>query len=96
MAARIRRIGHNEKSREAIQTTQLVKRLTSHVLGKVDMSTTQVTAALGLLKKTLPDMSHATGDINVTTSLAGILSGLPDESTATDNDLEEEPSQVRH
>jgi len=35
----------------------LAHRLTKHALGKVEMTPTQVTAALGLLRKTLPDMS---------------------------------------
>lgn len=43
--------------RDRIQTTKLVDRLTDHVLGKVEMQPTQVTAALGLLKKALPDLS---------------------------------------
>jgi hypothetical protein len=46
-----------EKVRQRIQTALITRRLTRHVLGKVEMSPTQVTAALGLLKKTLPDLS---------------------------------------
>ncbi len=56
MAAR-KRNWTPEKVRERMRTTMLVRRLTKHVLGKVEMSATQVTAALGLLKKTLPDLS---------------------------------------
>ncbi len=56
MAAR-KNLSHPDKVRERIRTTQLVRRLTKHVLGKVAMEPTQVTAALGLLKKTLPDLS---------------------------------------
>lgn len=56
MAAR-KNLSHPEKVRERIRTSQLVRRLTKHVLGKVEMEPTQVTAALGLLKKTLPDLS---------------------------------------
>lgn len=46
-----------ERVRETIRTTQITKRLTNHVLGRIEMSATQVTAALGLLRKTLPDLS---------------------------------------
>jgi hypothetical protein len=46
-----------ERVRERIRTGVLVTRLTQHVEGKVDMRQTQVTAALGLLKKVLPDLS---------------------------------------
>jgi hypothetical protein len=43
--------------RQRIQTSMIANRLTDHVLGKCEMSATQVSAALGLLRKTLPDMS---------------------------------------
>lgn len=68
MAARTRKVRHDEFTRERIQTTQLVKRLTGHALGelRVEMSPSQVTAALGLLKKILPDLQATTiaGDPN--------------------------------
>ena len=57
MAARIRKIRHDDETRAKIKTSQLVNRLTDHVLGKVEMTATQVTAALGLLKKALPDLA---------------------------------------
>lgn len=56
MAAR-KRSWTPEKVRQRMRTTMLVRRLTKHVLGKVEMTPSQVTAALGLLKKTLPDLS---------------------------------------
>lgn len=43
--------------REKIQTTQLINRLQDHILNDLDMSKSQVSAALGLLRKTLPDLS---------------------------------------
>jgi len=56
--ARTKRNAMNiEEARKKIQTTQLTKRLTGHALGTVEMSSTQVTAALGLLKKAIPDLS---------------------------------------
>jgi|TARA_R100001594_G_scaffold144186_1_gene192972 hypothetical protein len=56
---------HDAHTREKIQTSQLVNRLNSFVLSGVDpktkkpieMSREQITVALGLLKKTLPDLS---------------------------------------
>jgi len=42
--------------REAIKTSMILNRLTDHVDNKVELSATQVTAALGLLRKTLPDL----------------------------------------
>lgn len=38
----------------------LINRLQDHVEGKVDLGPSQVTAALGLLKKTAPDLTSAT------------------------------------
>lgn len=46
-----------DKVRERIQTSMLTKRLTDHALGKCEMTQTQVTAALGLLRKSLPDLT---------------------------------------
>lgn len=56
MAAR-NRTWTPEKVRQRIQTTMLVKRLTDHVVGKVEMSATQLRAAEILLRKRLPDLS---------------------------------------
>jgi hypothetical protein len=44
------------KHREAIKTSMIMKRLTDHIDGKVELSSTQVRAAQILLNKTLPDM----------------------------------------
>ncbi len=48
---------HDARTREKIQTSQLVNRLTNHALGKIKMEPTQVRAIEILLKKTLPDLS---------------------------------------
>ena len=62
MATR-KNLKHDDNTRAKIQTSQLVNRLTKHVLGEVDMSSSQVSAALGLIKKRLPDLAavHNTG-----------------------------------
>ena len=65
MAARLNP-KNDERARSAIQTTQLCKRLNAFALGEKDpcypqkelvMSSDQVRAALGLLKKTIPDLA---------------------------------------
>ncbi len=63
MAARIRKQWHDQEAREKIRTSQLLNRLQNHILGKIDMSPSQVNATLGLLRKTLPDLSAV--DMNV-------------------------------
>ncbi len=64
MPARTRRIAVDDNTRAKIQTTQIAKRLTKHILGELDMTATQVTAALGLLRKTLPDLAAVELDLS--------------------------------
>lgn len=65
MAARKQRM-HPDEVRQRIQTSQLINRLTDHVNGKVTLDASQVTAALGLLNKVLPNLSAQTitGEVN--------------------------------
>jgi len=49
--------GYADAVRARIRAGGIVKRLEDHVLGKVEMSASQVSAALGLLRKTVPDLS---------------------------------------
>lgn len=51
--------------RSKIQATQLVKRLTSHALGEVDMTSTQVRAAEILLNKSIASLSSITVEATV-------------------------------
>jgi hypothetical protein len=60
MAARIRKIRHDEETRLKIKVTQLLNRLTAHAAGEVELSPTQVRAIEILLRKALPDLSNMT------------------------------------
>ncbi len=60
MAARTRKVRHDDMTRQKIQTSQLVNRLTDHALGKVEMEPSQVRAIEILLKKSLPDLAQVT------------------------------------
>jgi hypothetical protein len=55
-----------ESHRAKIQNSNILNALIGHAEGKREMSATQVTAGLGLLKKALPDLSAVThsGDEN--------------------------------
>jgi len=55
MAARLR-VRHQNDIREKIRAGLLVKRLEDHVVEDVPMADSQVRAALGLLKKIVPDL----------------------------------------
>lgn len=62
MAARIRKIRHDEETRLKIKVSQLINRLTAHASGEVELSATQVRAIEILLRKALPDLSNMTVD----------------------------------
>lgn len=72
MAARTLRPRHSDEIRAKIQASQLVNRLTDHVLNGTDMSATQVNAAKILLAKAVPDLKalehdlHTTGGVHFT------------------------------
>lgn len=51
---------HDERTRAKIQTSQIINRLNSFVAGQVELTAAQVTAALGLLRKTIPDLTATT------------------------------------
>lgn len=46
----------SDEHRTKIKNSQILKRLIEHAEGKTDMSATQVTVGLGLLKKVMPDL----------------------------------------
>jgi len=75
MPARKHKIRHDENTRAKIKAAAIIERLRCFVLGTPDRSRTvpklspaQVTAALGLLRKSLPDLDsvEVTGDITNT------------------------------
>ena len=76
--------------REAIETTKILKRLQGYILGqeqngkKVDMEPGQVTAAIALLKKALPDLTQATIDGNVTVTHEDEIEAILNHPAAQD------------
>ncbi len=66
MAVRIRKLLHDEETRLKIKSSQLINALHNHILVKGNLSPSQVNAALGLLRKTIPDlgMLQVSGDAN--------------------------------
>lgn len=49
---------YQDKLRAKIDTAQILERLKKHVAGDIEMSPSQVQAAMGLIKKTLPDLAQ--------------------------------------
>lgn len=46
-----------EQMRAKIKSTLIINRLENHILNDIEMTASQVSAALGLLKKAVPDLS---------------------------------------
>lgn len=67
MAERGRKPGFKipEEHRVKIANSNILNALMQHALGEREMSNTQVTAAIALLRKVLPDMSENKSDITV-------------------------------
>jgi hypothetical protein len=78
MAAR-KHLSHDQKTRERIQTSQLVNRLTDNALGKIELTAVQVRSIEILLKKSLPDLSAVehTGGVDHNVKVSGALAWKP-------------------
>lgn len=57
MAARTRKVRHDDETRARIKASQLINRLESHALDGVPMEMSQIKAVEILLRKRLPDLS---------------------------------------
>jgi hypothetical protein len=67
--------------RVKIQNSNILNALIEHVEGKRDMSATQVSAGVALLRKVLPDLSQSD---NTTEVVHRYVARLPDKSASTD------------
>lgn len=64
MPARTRKVRMDDRTKIRIQTSQIVNRLEDHIFGQIKMEPSAVSAALGLLKKKLPDLAATTHEGN--------------------------------
>jgi len=78
MAPRGRTAGFrmSDEHRVKIQNSNILNALLEHVEGKRDMTATQVSAGIGLLKKVLPDLSAVSMDASVTHEVGDSVSAL--------------------
>lgn len=78
MATRGRKPGFrmSDEHRVKIQNSNILRALIEHAEGTREMSSSQVTAGLGLLKKAMPDLSSVEMNANVTTSHEDALKDL--------------------
>ena len=65
-----------DEHRVKIQNSNILSALISHVDGKREMSATQVSAGLGLLRKVLPDLSAVEAKHDVSDTLADLLKAV--------------------
>lgn len=68
MAARVNKIRHDENTRQKIKVGNIVDRLEKLIAGEIDMKPHAVTAALGLLRKVLPDVTSVELSGEISTS----------------------------
>ena len=92
----------SDMTRRKIQTSMLLKRLTDHVLGVVDLTATQVRAAEILINRTLPNLSAVdiTGQIErtdtreMTDAELSAIAAAGREGTAGAEEGEEQPPSI--
>ena len=67
MTKRGRRPGFamSQEHRDKIRNSNILNALVEHVEGRRDMSATQVTAGLGLLRKVMPDLSSVDANVEL-------------------------------
>lgn len=65
-----------DEHRAKIQKSNVLNRLIRHAEGKEEMQTSEVTAALGLLKKALPDLASVSIDGKIEHSADDTIMGL--------------------
>ena len=70
-----------DSHRDKIANSNILNCLLEHIQGNRDMTSTQVTAALGLLRKVLPDLQATENKTEITTSN---VVALPDRAKTTE------------
>ena len=68
-----------EKTRKKIQTSMIINRLIDYVNGKIKLEPAQVTAALGLMRKILPDLTASEVKAEVATGFAEVPQTMPQD-----------------
>jgi hypothetical protein len=74
MAARTKKIRHDDETRAKIQAAMIIDRLQKGLKGEIDLNAQQVSIGLGLLRKVLPDLAQT--DMNATHDVSDPLRQL--------------------
>lgn len=82
---------HTEKAKERIRAGHILRRLLEHFDGKLELSQTQITVGMGLLKKVLPDLKSIenTGSLEIVQS---VINAQPELTTEEWQDKHESPT----
>lgn len=77
MAARTRKIMHDDETRSKIQAAQIINRFQDCLEGKITLDAQQVSCGKALLNKILPDLQAVTHDGELTVSpFQGLLDAI--------------------
>lgn len=83
---------HDELTRDKIKTSQLINRLMALANGTVEMPPHAVTAALGLLRKVLPDISAIEQTVNHVQPFAVLPSEIKDIAAWEEDEGKDQPN----
>lgn len=74
-----KQLSHDTKTREKIQTSQLINRLQQNAFGEIELTQSQQRSIEVLLKKTLPDLQaiEHTGSVEQNVTVRGSLVWQP-------------------
>ncbi len=72
-------LSHDTRTREKIQTSQLINRLHDNAFGKIELTAGQLKSIEILLKKALPDLQaiELSGEVDQTVTVKGALVWQP-------------------
>lgn len=75
-----------DKLRTKIEAHRIVQKLTEHVINGVEMTPSQVTAGLGLLRKVLPELASTDTTVTHQVSWVDALRRIQDTTQRTNNE----------
>lgn len=84
-----------DEHRGKIKNSSILNALIEHAEGRRDMSATQVTAGLGLLKKTLPDLAAVEHSGDMTLRHEDALEQLDGPPEGNPAEAQEQPAALR-
>ena len=94
MPARIRKIRHDDETRLKIKAGNIITRLQKLIAGEIEMAPHAVTAALGLLRKAIPDLTSVEHSGEVTKTYVVRMPAKPANMTEWSKQYTPKPTQT--